>query len=275
MSNLKRTRSQMDDSDDEPTMGKQILPVARLPDNFDGEPMDGMQYLFTVRRDARKLPNFTRVENPFSIECAKMETPDAPATDRARVVLPSEEWRTVFLTRFKNFRKNSAQATIGVALPPSSRRSKIMPEKKERDNWWAFINGRPECEWNPPKKHRKPWQETNSHAESMHSWENGTSDLSQYEVSYTNDAPESEALVVNEYGEIEEDMNDIDMEIEAEEISAVDSLPTPFATPQPESRYKSSNFAPELQNVQTQRKLGGKLQQPTPTLLKGMDSVNI
>lgn len=40
----------MDDSDeDEPLMGRQNLPVARLPEHFDGEPMDGMQYLFLVR----------------------------------------------------------------------------------------------------------------------------------------------------------------------------------------------------------------------------------
>jgi hypothetical protein len=38
-----------DDDDDEPSFGRQILPVARLPDNFDGEPVDGMQYLFMVR----------------------------------------------------------------------------------------------------------------------------------------------------------------------------------------------------------------------------------
>jgi len=39
-----------DDDDDDTTCGlRQILPVARLPIDFDGEPTDGMQYLFTVR----------------------------------------------------------------------------------------------------------------------------------------------------------------------------------------------------------------------------------
>ena len=39
-----------DDGDDgEPLLGRQILPVANLPDDFNEEPMDGMQYLFTVR----------------------------------------------------------------------------------------------------------------------------------------------------------------------------------------------------------------------------------
>jgi hypothetical protein len=41
----------MDDEDDEdvPQFGRQILPVANLPSTFDGEPTDGLQYLFTVR----------------------------------------------------------------------------------------------------------------------------------------------------------------------------------------------------------------------------------
>jgi hypothetical protein len=50
MVSLKRKYDEIEDSDsDEPSFGKQILPVANLPDDFDGEPMDGMQYLFTVR----------------------------------------------------------------------------------------------------------------------------------------------------------------------------------------------------------------------------------
>ena len=47
---MKRKREELDDSDDdEPAYGKQILPVANLPQDFDEEPVDGMQYLFTVR----------------------------------------------------------------------------------------------------------------------------------------------------------------------------------------------------------------------------------
>jgi len=43
-------RKREDDSDeDDMSYGRQILPVANLPSDFDGEPEDGMQYLFTVR----------------------------------------------------------------------------------------------------------------------------------------------------------------------------------------------------------------------------------
>jgi hypothetical protein len=38
-----------DDDDEEPLLGRQSLPVANLPDDFNGIPMDGMEYLFTVR----------------------------------------------------------------------------------------------------------------------------------------------------------------------------------------------------------------------------------
>ena len=46
----KRKRSDLDDSDEEePSLGKQVLPVANLPADFSGIPQDGLEYLFTVR----------------------------------------------------------------------------------------------------------------------------------------------------------------------------------------------------------------------------------
>ena len=46
---MKRKRELDDDDDDEVAYGKQILPVANLPQDFNEEPVDGLQYLFTVR----------------------------------------------------------------------------------------------------------------------------------------------------------------------------------------------------------------------------------
>lgn len=47
----KRKRDEYETSDDENeyVMGKQALPVANLPFDFEGVPEDGAQYLFTVR----------------------------------------------------------------------------------------------------------------------------------------------------------------------------------------------------------------------------------
>ncbi|KAG7449008.1 uncharacterized protein BT62DRAFT_929006 [Guyanagaster necrorhizus] len=149
MSSRKRARDEFDD--DEPTFGRQILPVANLPADFHGTPADGMEYLFTVRRDAKRLPMVTRVPNPYEIP--DMTTPSASGRDSSsgHPSLPSTEWRARFETRFKNFRKNVSQPTASVQLPQVPG-NLLIPSKKERDFWWAFLSGKPESEWNPPKK---------------------------------------------------------------------------------------------------------------------------
>jgi len=46
----KRKRAELEDSDlDVPVPGKQILPVANLPEDFNGDPANGLEYLFLVR----------------------------------------------------------------------------------------------------------------------------------------------------------------------------------------------------------------------------------
>lgn len=68
MSSFKRKRSQLDNSDEEePAYGKQILPVANLPADFNNEPMDGMQYLFMVR--LVRLPQSHGLAVDLSICC--------------------------------------------------------------------------------------------------------------------------------------------------------------------------------------------------------------
>ncbi|KAK0498566.1 hypothetical protein EDD18DRAFT_1308743 [Armillaria luteobubalina] len=149
MSSRKRARD--DSDDDEPSFGRQILPVANLPADFSGMPMDGLEYLFTVRRDAKKLPMVTRVPNPYEIPDTMAPSTSARDSSSRHSSLPSTEWRAQFETRFRNFRKNVSQPTANVQLPqvPGNR---LMPDKKERDYWWAYLSGKPESEWNPPKK---------------------------------------------------------------------------------------------------------------------------
>jgi hypothetical protein len=61
MLSSKRKRVEFEDSDDdEPSFGRQILPVANLPEDFNNEPTDGMEYLFTVRYDTTFHPNTSR-----------------------------------------------------------------------------------------------------------------------------------------------------------------------------------------------------------------------
>ncbi|KAJ7094580.1 hypothetical protein B0H15DRAFT_946980 [Mycena belliarum] len=148
----KRKRDDHDESDDEDTsFGRQILPVANLPADFQGEPEDGMQYLFTVRRDARHLPHVTRVTNPYEIA----ERPPHPPSDilpSVHPALPSSEWRPLFEMRCRNFRKNVVQPTIHIQQSARTDNRKLLPDLKERDLWWAFLSGRPASEWDIPKK---------------------------------------------------------------------------------------------------------------------------
>lgn len=136
----KRKREQLDESDsDEPSPGRQVLPVASLPKDFAGDPADGMEYLFLVRRDALRLPRITRVHNPY-------ERPTIPALQNASVcdLLPCEQWRTIFEAHFRNFRKNTCQSTTGLS---NDQGEVTIPEKKDREGWWKFLAGYPESEW--------------------------------------------------------------------------------------------------------------------------------
>jgi len=154
-SSTKRKRFLVDDSDEEPSLGKQVLPVAKLPNNFDGEPMDGLQYLFMVRRDAHSLPHVTRVHNPFEVKDEPQQPAFPVASSSSDIPMPSDQWREIFIKRFRNFRKNSMQCTTRIDRP-SGTSQKRLPDKKDRDAWWAFLSGRPEIEWNPPKKPKAP-----------------------------------------------------------------------------------------------------------------------
>ncbi|KAI0307188.1 hypothetical protein B0F90DRAFT_1686026 [Multifurca ochricompacta] len=143
------------DGDDAPYGPRQILPVANLPIDFDSEPADGMQYLFTVRRNARRLPSVTRVANPY----ARISPPLAQSEVRASTetqgdveppsLLPSKEWRSEFERHFRNFRGNTSQPIVQPRSAGPLER--MMPDRKNRDAWWAFIEGAPESVWNPPR----------------------------------------------------------------------------------------------------------------------------
>ncbi|KZT36718.1 hypothetical protein SISSUDRAFT_1049558, partial [Sistotremastrum suecicum HHB10207 ss-3] len=144
-------------------MGRQILPVARLRDDFDGVPQDGMEYLFTVRRDARALPHTTRAPNPFKNVQEITQTPSLSTSTHLprrnkRIERPSEEWRITFEERFRNLRLNAVQSTIHVALPSSSSSGPIVPVTLDRERWRAFLDGKPASEWNPPPKTKRQEQ---------------------------------------------------------------------------------------------------------------------
>lgn len=197
MAPFKRKRGE-DDEDDEDDLayGKQILPVANLPDDFDEEPLDGMQYLFTVRRDARYLPHVVRAVNPYEIpEVAKTTIQDTIAPHPS---LPSREWCRLLETRLSNFRKNLNQPTIHVG-PAHAAHQKLMPDKKERDHWWDFLAGKPETYWNPPKKAKPQHPSTRKqYGQGLRAWEShsmvGPPEMQQSVVLHGNDDDEVRQL---------------------------------------------------------------------------------
>ncbi|EIW82357.1 hypothetical protein CONPUDRAFT_103424 [Coniophora puteana RWD-64-598 SS2] len=272
MSAHKRKWQDTEDSDeDEPSFGRQILPVARLPENYSNEPMDGMQYLFTVRRDARRLPNVTRVANPYEVPAHAPVKQEPPETPLITLTLPSEEWRSQFLKHFQYFRKNIVQPTNHVQLEIASSQ-KLMPDKKERDLWWKFLAGRPHDEWNPAKRSKKQMSGQKKDQAVRHFLEESW--MPQGEAGTV---PPSEVWQINGEGEAEL----------AFKNDPMDSLPTPNGTPPPldvsagimsETRSTSPTMSdpsqchqPSALTHDTPEKLGLSPPEPTHALLRRID----
>ncbi|TCD69845.1 hypothetical protein EIP91_005922 [Steccherinum ochraceum] len=247
----KRKWSQVEDSDDdEPSLGKQVLPIANLPLDFNGEPMDGLQYLFTVRRNAKSLPHTTRVHNPYEVKEEPKERTPPRSLSSSSIPMPSDEWRDVFLRRFRNFRKNSLQPTTRIGVSTNGGAFKLIPDKKDRDAWWAFISGRPEVEWNPPKKPKAP----TARQQRQQRYTNGRG-MRAFSDEWTAVEPTSEIS----YG----DSTFSGGSSVLGPTDPSDSLPTPSGTPAPGDAGDSSS-ATTLNISISQR-------EPTPTLLRNID----
>jgi hypothetical protein len=87
----KRKRNDFEDEDeDEPSYGRQILPVAELPDDFNDEPLDGMQYLFMVRcgpSTVSKPCSYQNIYNKKQTRCPAF-TPCHKSSQSLRNFLP-------------------------------------------------------------------------------------------------------------------------------------------------------------------------------------------
>ena len=132
-----------------------------------------------------------------------------------------------------------------------------MPEKKERDRWWAFLNGAPESEWNPVKKPKNKRNTAYGGNTSFSSAYDGMNDVAQYEVTYEDESVQ-EAVVMDEYGEITE-------------ITATVSSSVP--APLPISQYEGGTDESSKDDNAGKLNQPGRPKQPTPALLGLMDSV--
>ncbi|THG98869.1 hypothetical protein EW026_g3398 [Hermanssonia centrifuga] len=255
----KRKRTDLDDSDEEePALGKQVLPVANLPADFNGVPEDGLQYLFTVRRDARLMPHVTRAENPYEIEDKPHE--DLLTLSITNDVLPSEKWRDTFLKRFKNFRKNCVQPTIHITNNPPRSTLKVIPDRKDREAWWAYLTGRPESEWNPPKKVKGQNARNQGYGRGMRAYSLETQ-INLYQETQ-GAGPSREDVHMNE-------------EREVEQVVAMDpteSLPTPSGTPAPPDRHPGTSASEQVFGEETNL-MNITQPEPTPVIMRHMDHV--
>jgi len=254
----KRKRDECDDdSDEELSPGKQILPVANLPEDFDGVPEDGLQYLFTVRRDARHLPFTTRVTNPYELKDPSPARTDESGTATIHHLLPHDEWRKLFEEHFRNFRKNMATQTTDV----HDASQKLMPDKRERDLWWAFIAGRPESDWNPPKKPKQTPKPKGKGRNKPGKMRGFTDD--QDEHATDSGALSQETWRVNEEGEVELSYSQ-------------DATPAPLGPHLPVDTSTGDRRA-NVERVlctgnENQEVPSAKMREPTPSLVSQVDS---
>ncbi|KAF8306462.1 hypothetical protein DL93DRAFT_2172057 [Clavulina sp. PMI_390] len=118
--------------------GAQALPVA---DSLapDGIPRDGAEYLLTVRMADAKLPNFTKVPNPFG---GLSETKGFTKAPRGlkHPSLPSEEWKLQFQQRLQAMRENLINAKIPEEDIERARLHRL-PDSKDRPGWFHFLFG--------------------------------------------------------------------------------------------------------------------------------------
>lgn len=94
-----------------------------------------------------------------------------------------------------------------------------MPDKKERDLWWAYLEGRPEEEWNITKNSKRQQQRMQGRNQSlgMRAW------ADEPEQEPTSEVIIYESSLLNDEGEVEEVLKPDPSEL----------LPTPSGTPAP------------------------------------------
>lgn len=161
-----------------------------------------------------------------------------------------------------------------------------MPDKKERDLWWAFLSGKPESVWNcPPRKSKKKnkAKQYRQFAEGkMRAWNDQEHDHGEHDDDHEGD---HEDEVCHEGIQAERDVvkNDSETsnvardegEVEnALKIEPQDSLPTPTGTPAPSDDIGfPKESGPSVSVIQEDAQEPPTPREPSPQLLKLIDEV--
>lgn len=134
-----------------------------------------------------------------------------------------------------------------------------MPDKKERDLWWAYLAGKPETDWNPPKK---PKQSQLNKRRQFGYGMRGFSDDTEYDLSYNRP---QESWQTNDEGEVELVLR----------VDPSESLPTPTGSPvPPDTSNELQNTASSSTRLEHVETIIFKPREPTPCLLRHIDEVS-
>ncbi|PWN21455.1 hypothetical protein BCV69DRAFT_298469 [Microstroma glucosiphilum] len=111
----------------EEDFGNQTLPVAQLPDDFDGVPADGSVYLAMARSTS----------NPYAVASTSYVKPASRAEELG---MPSQEWRDKFLARFVAMRE-ALSHTSANPLPTLDvgRLPKARTTEGANKAWYRFL----------------------------------------------------------------------------------------------------------------------------------------
>lgn len=118
--------------------------------------------------------------------------------------------------------QNLEQPTIFVGQTHDPRR-KYMPEKKERDLWWAYLEGKPDSDWNITRNSKKQDRKR----QQQHQWHGPGSTMRAWadepEPTVGADIIVCESSLINDEGEVEQALS----------LDPAEGLPTPTGTPGP------------------------------------------
>ncbi|KAK1920907.1 hypothetical protein DB88DRAFT_501463 [Papiliotrema laurentii] len=126
--------------------GYQVLPVAELDDDWEGEAEDGATYLALALRENAKLPTSTRVADPYRVASpppiAQRLNGDQPEAGPSRhPALPRESWVVSFSAHFQNYRKSIAARWPPSPRPPYPADQPPFPTFEHRHEWIYYISG--------------------------------------------------------------------------------------------------------------------------------------
>lgn len=157
-----------------------------------------------------------------------------------------------------SFLQNVIQPTIHIHLPQDPNH-RLIPDKMKRDCWWAFLAGRPESEWNPPKVPRLDASNKRRYKYRREGSPNAADDDNQ-------DIP-PETWHINDEGDVELALTK----------DPTESLPTPSGSPTPSERsIKESGDSTDIRPSPDHSSItqNSKQREPTPTLAAYLDHVS-